>query len=58
MRLIIQDDYANVSLWTAKYIRRRIKDFNPGPDKYFVLGLPTGIMKYCLLYQPYILTIY
>ena len=42
MRLVILDDYDQVSLWAAKYIRRRIKDFNPGPDKYFTLGLPTG----------------
>ncbi|VDI32990.1 glucosamine-6-phosphate deaminase [Mytilus galloprovincialis] len=42
MRLVILDNYDNVSEWAAKYIRRRIKDFNPGPDKYFTLGLPTG----------------
>ncbi|XP_063415746.1 glucosamine-6-phosphate isomerase 2-like [Mytilus trossulus] len=42
MRLVILDNYDYVSEWAAKYIRRRIKDFNPGPDKYFTLGLPTG----------------
>lgn len=42
MRLVILDDYDNVSLWAAKYIRRRIIDFDPGPNKYFTLGLPTG----------------
>lgn len=42
MRLVILDDYDKVSEWSAKYIRRRILDFNPGPDKYFTLGLPTG----------------
>lgn len=31
-----------VSDWSARYIRRRILDFNPGPGKFFVLGLPTG----------------
>ncbi|XP_052078280.1 glucosamine-6-phosphate isomerase 2-like [Mytilus californianus] len=42
MRLVIRDNVDQVSEWTAKYITRRIKDFNPGPDKYFTLGLPTG----------------
>ena len=27
----------------ARYVLKRVKDFKPGPDKYFVLGLPTGI---------------
>ena len=42
MRLIILDNYDLVSNWSAKYIRNRILEYNPGPDKYFVLGLPTG----------------
>jgi len=42
MRLVILDDYDNVSTWAAKYIRNKILMFQPGPDKYFVLGLPTG----------------
>ncbi|XP_041358069.1 glucosamine-6-phosphate isomerase 2-like isoform X2 [Gigantopelta aegis] len=42
MRLVILDSYDDVSLWAAKYVRRRILDFNPGPDRYFTLGLPTG----------------
>lgn len=42
MRLVILDNYDKVSEWAAKYIRRRINDFKPGPDKYFTLGLPTG----------------
>lgn len=42
MRLIILDNYNNVSEFAAKYLVRRVKDFNPGPDKLFVLGLPTG----------------
>lgn len=36
------DDADKVSKWAAKYVVKRIKDFNPGPDRYFVLGLPTG----------------
>jgi glucosamine-6-phosphate deaminase len=42
MRLVILDDYVKVSEWAAKYIKKRINDFNPGPDRYFTLGLPTG----------------
>uniref|UniRef100_A0AC11DQK7 Glucosamine-6-phosphate deaminase 1 n=1 Tax=Ovis aries TaxID=9940 RepID=A0AC11DQK7_SHEEP len=42
MKLIILDNYSQASEWAAKYIRNRIIQFNPGPDKYFTLGLPTG----------------
>ncbi|XP_022179936.1 glucosamine-6-phosphate isomerase isoform X2 [Myzus persicae] len=42
MRLIIMDNADKVSEWAAKYVAKRIKHFNPGPDRYFVLGLPTG----------------
>lgn len=42
MRLIILDTSANVAEWAAKYVLKRINDFNPGPNKFFVLGLPTG----------------
>jgi len=42
MRLVILDTDAKVSDWSARYIRRRILDFKPGPDRYFVIGLPTG----------------
>lgn len=42
MRLVILDDYDKASEWAAKYIKKRIHDFGPGPDKYFTLGLPTG----------------
>ncbi|XP_064607788.1 glucosamine-6-phosphate isomerase 1-like [Liolophura sinensis] len=42
MRLVILDAYSDVSSWSARYIRRKIVDFNPGPDKFFTLGLPTG----------------
>lgn len=45
MRVIIKDDADKVAEWAAKYVMKKIKDFNPGPNKYFVLGLPTG--KYC-----------
>lgn len=42
MRLVILDKPDGVSLWAAKYIRKQIQKFQPGPEKYFVLGLPTG----------------
>ncbi|XP_064482262.1 glucosamine-6-phosphate isomerase 2-like isoform X2 [Ornithodoros turicata] len=42
MRLVILDNDEEVADWAARYIRKRIHDFRPGPDKYFVLGLPTG----------------
>ncbi len=42
MRLIIHEDYQRLSRWTARYIAKRINDFNPNSGKPFVLGLPTG----------------
>lgn len=42
MRLVILDTYDEASVWAAKYIKARINEFNPGPKKQFILGLPTG----------------
>lgn len=42
MKLIILDTYDEVSEWTAKYIRKRITDFQPSADRLFTMGLPTG----------------
>ena len=42
MRLVILEKYEAASEWAAKYVRNRIQKFNPGPNNYFVLGLPTG----------------
>ncbi|KAK7791709.1 hypothetical protein R5R35_000283 [Gryllus longicercus] len=42
MRLVILETSDKVSEWAAKYVLKRINDFKPGPDRYFVLGLPTG----------------
>ncbi|MBN1413339.1 MAG: glucosamine-6-phosphate deaminase [Spirochaetales bacterium] len=42
MRLIIHQNYAQMSKWAAYYIAERIKEFNPTQSKPFVLGLPTG----------------
>ena len=41
MRVVIQDNYDKMSLWTAHYIAAKInahKEARP-----FVLGLPTGM---------------
>ncbi|KPU73189.1 uncharacterized protein Dana_GF15148, isoform E [Drosophila ananassae] len=42
MRLVILETSDSVGKWAAKYVMKRINDFQPGPDRYFVLGLPTG----------------
>lgn len=42
MRLVIQENADLVTDWAARYVLKRVKDFNPGPEKFFVLGLPTG----------------
>ncbi|MDR0296369.1 MAG: glucosamine-6-phosphate deaminase [Prevotellaceae bacterium] len=42
MRLIIQENYEQISKWAAAYIVRKINNFKPTADKPFVLGLPTG----------------
>jgi len=42
MRLIIQPDYQNVSVWAANYVAAQINRANPTQAKPFVLGLPTG----------------
>ncbi|KAI7888148.1 glucosamine-6-phosphate isomerase 1 [Mucor mucedo] len=42
MRLVIRNDYDEVSEWVAHYIKERINQFEPTKDRPFVLGLPTG----------------
>ncbi|KAK0415748.1 hypothetical protein QR680_012099 [Steinernema hermaphroditum] len=42
MKLIIRDDYDQVSEFAAKYVRRQILDYGTGPGRCFTLGLPTG----------------
>lgn len=42
MRLIIQKNYETLSKWTAHWIAKKVSDFDPAPDRPFVLGLPTG----------------
>lgn len=42
MRLIIENDYENVSLWAANYVAARINEAKPTKEHPFVLGCPTG----------------
>jgi glucosamine-6-phosphate deaminase len=42
MRIIIEDNAEAVAAYAAAYIKDRINKFQPGPNKYFVIGLPTG----------------
>ncbi|KAK3825798.1 MAG: glucosamine-6-phosphate isomerase 1 [Benniella sp.] len=42
MRLVIRKDFEAVSYHVAKYVKERIREFNPTTAKPFVLGLPTG----------------
>lgn len=42
MRLIIEQDYLQLSQWAANYIVSKIKEANPTAENPFVLGLPTG----------------
>ncbi len=42
MRILIHENYQQISKWTAYYIAKKITEFNPTAEKPFVLGLPTG----------------
>jgi glucosamine-6-phosphate deaminase len=42
MRLIILENYEEVSRWAAVYIAERINESKPRAEKPFVMGLPTG----------------
>jgi len=42
MRLVIQQDYANMSNWVAHHVVTRINEHKAKTNKPFVLGLPTG----------------
>jgi glucosamine-6-phosphate deaminase len=42
MRILIHENYQQLAKWTAYYIANKIREFNPTPEKPFVLGLPTG----------------
>ncbi|CAB3402200.1 unnamed protein product [Caenorhabditis bovis] len=42
MKLIIEENAEQVADFAARYVAKKILDANLGPDKYLVLGLPTG----------------
>ncbi|OAD75774.1 hypothetical protein PHYBLDRAFT_154835 [Phycomyces blakesleeanus NRRL 1555(-)] len=42
MRLIVRQDYDEVSSYSAYYVKERINQFEPTKERPFVLGLPTG----------------
>jgi glucosamine-6-phosphate deaminase len=42
MRLIVRDDAVSAAHYAAKYILKRLKEFEPSQSRPFVLGLPTG----------------
>ena len=42
MKLVIHNNYDELSIWAANHIAERISDFAPTAEKPFVLGLPTG----------------
>ncbi|KNC85099.1 glucosamine-6-phosphate isomerase [Sphaeroforma arctica JP610] len=42
MFLFIEENAEQVATYAANYIKKRINDYNPGPDNYFIIGLPTG----------------
>jgi glucosamine-6-phosphate deaminase len=43
MRLIILEKEDLVGEWSAKYVVKRINEFKANENRYFVLGLPTGM---------------
>ncbi|XP_075235271.1 glucosamine-6-phosphate isomerase Oscillin isoform X2 [Lycorma delicatula] len=42
MRLVILPTPNEVTEWSAKYLVQKVRDFKPGPNRYFNLGLPSG----------------
>ncbi|KAI8674734.1 Glucosamine-6-phosphate isomerase [Fusarium keratoplasticum] len=42
MRLIVRDTSTETAEYVAGYILQRIKEYDPTPERPFVLGLPTG----------------
>ena len=42
MRVIIQQDYAQLSKWAAEYVAAKINAAEPTPEKHFKFGCPTG----------------
>ena len=42
MRLVIEKDYQQMSVWAARFVAKTINDAKPTPEHPFVLGCPTG----------------
>ena len=42
MRILIHDDYDQLSKWVAHYVAQKINSSKPTAEKPYVLGLPTG----------------
>ncbi|KAI9255565.1 glucosamine-6-phosphate isomerase [Sporodiniella umbellata] len=42
MRLIVRENYEEVTSYVAHYVKERINQFKPSQERPFVLGLPTG----------------
>ena len=42
MRILIHDDYDQLSKWVAHYVAQKINSNKPTAEKPYVLGLPTG----------------
>jgi len=42
MKLVIHNNYDELSQWAAQHIADKINQYGAAPDKPFVLGLPTG----------------
>jgi glucosamine-6-phosphate deaminase len=42
MKLVILDNYEEISRWTARYIAKKINECKPVSEKPYVLGLPSG----------------
>lgn len=42
MRVIIEQNYDELSRWAGRHVVETIKAFQPTADRPFVLGLPTG----------------
>ena len=53
MRVVIQENYDNMSKWTANYIASKIKAHKE--DRPFVLGLPTGSSPIFWVFPPVLL---
>lgn len=51
MRLVILENSNTVAEWAARYVMKRINEYQAGPDKYFVMGLPTGMWIILYFYQ-------